>query len=258
MPHPLRRARLLLATTVIGAFLVATADGQTTAARVSGVVLDDVGGPVMGAVVTFENPTAVPSLFTTTTDDTGRFAIFGLRRGLWTVTVTATGFEKVELDLPVRVRGDTPPIKLTLRPAPAPGPRGALALVDVAQLQADLDRAEKLVAEDRIDEALALYEKSLAAVPALTTINRQIGDLYLRKRDRARALDAYQRLLDAAPEDPGARATVAALAYDLGLAAAATGEAEAAIRYLEQALAADPGEPRAAEARAALARLKNG
>jgi uncharacterized membrane-anchored protein len=50
---------------------------------------------------------------------------------------------------------------------------------------------------------------------------------------------------------------VASVALALGQEAEAAGDREAAIRYLEQAVAAAPDGPGAAEARAALARLKH-
>lgn len=256
MRQPLRRARLTASAVVIGGLLAAPVQAQFSLGRVTGVVRDDVGVPIRGAIVTAENPSAAPSSFTTTTDEKGEFALLGMSRGLWTFTVKAPGFEPTEFSLGVRPRTTIPPARIFLKPSRAPAPRSPLAAVDVEALQATLDAAEAAADEGRIDEALGLYREALKRAPTLTTIHRQIGDLCARQGDRPRAVDAYQQLLDADPDDAAARAAVGRLAYDLGLEGAAEGDAAAAVRYLELALAADPTSPRAEQALAVLARIK--
>jgi len=258
----LRRARGVERTLVVTAAIVAaTALGapvraQISVGRVAGKVVDETGVPIATATVRAESATASPGSLTGTTDDKGQFAILGFRRGLWTITITAPGFEPQEIRLPVRGRLDARSMTVTLRRGRMPGARSRLGGVDVEALQAALGEAEGLAADGRIDEALAIYERLAHSVPALTAIDREIGDLYIRKKDRARALGAYQRLLDAEPDDEAAGGTVSALALELGLEAEAAGDREAAIRYLEQSLAAEPEGPRAAETRAALARVR--
>jgi tetratricopeptide (TPR) repeat protein len=245
---------------LVAAGLVALLAGpvlaQPTPGRITGTVKDETGAPIAGAVVTADNPQTAPSHLTATSDAKGRFALLGLRRGLWTFVVSAAGFEPAELNVPVPSRGRLPALQIMLRATPAPGPRGALAAVDVEALQAELDIAESLVARGRIDEAIARYTELLEKVPALTEIDRTLGDLYDRQGEKARACDAYQRLVDARPGDADARGRLAALAYDVGLAAAGEGDAVTAIKYLERALAADATSPRADDARRELARLR--
>lgn len=240
------------------AFIVAAAPVQAQGElnRVSGVVKDDTGMPLKGAIVTAHNPDAVPTNFTTTTDEKGRFAMLGLRRGVWTITARAPGYEPDEITGPVQRGRPTPALEFVLRKTPTPGPRGALAGVDVSKLQADLKAAESAAASGKVDGALALYEKALAQVPALSEINGQIGDLYSRKHEPEKALAAYQKLLAAQPEDAKAKASVGEIALALGMAALERHDTAAAAKYLEQSIAADPSAARAADARAALERLK--
>jgi len=256
MRQSLRRATLTASAIAMFGLFAAPVQAQFNLGRVTGVVHDEVGGPIRGAIVTADNPSTAPSSFTTTTDEKGQFALLGMSRGLWTFAVKASGYEPAEFNLGVRPRTTIPPFRILLRATRTPGPRTALAAVDVEALQATLNAAETAVDEGRIDEALALYRKALESAPALTAINRQIGDLCVRNGDRPHAVEAYQQRLDAEPDDAEARAAVARLAYDLGLESAAGGDTEAAVRYLEQALAADPASPRAEEARAVLARIK--
>lgn len=232
----------------------ARAQGELT--RVSGVVKDDTGVPVRGAVVTAHNPASAPATYTTTTDNKGQFAILGLRRGVWTIAARAPGYEPDEISGPIQRGRPIPPIEFMLRKSPTPGPRGALAGVDVSKVQVDLTAAEAAAAAGKVDEALALYQKTLAAVPALTEINAAIGELYARKHEPGRALAAYQTLLAVQPGDEKAKASVSEIAFALGMAALEQHDTAAAVKYLEQSIAADPNSARAADARAALERLK--
>jgi len=235
---------LTIAATGVAAVLISSAPARAQAGvgRIAGRVTDESGAPIAEATVRAESPTASPGTLTSTTNERGEFAILGLRRGRWTITVTADGFEPTEMSLQVRSR--------------TRGTASRLSAVNVEALEAALGEADALVADDRIAEALALYGKLVEAVPALTSIHREMGDLYLRQKDRARALAAYQRRLDAEPDDEETGAAVASLALALGLEAEGAGDRDLAVRYLEQALAAAPDAPEAADARAALARLK--
>jgi len=249
---------LTIAATGVAAVLISSAPARAQAGvgRIAGRVTDESGAPIAEATVRAESPTASPGTLTSTTNERGEFAILGLRRGRWTITVTADGFEPTEMSLQVRSRMNVPSMRVALRRSRTRGTASRLSAVNVEALEAALGEADALVADDRIAEALALYGKLVEAVPALTSIHREMGDLYLRQKDRARALAAYQRRLDAEPDDEETGAAVAALALALGLEAEGAGDRDLAVRYLEQALAAAPDAPEAADARAALARLK--
>jgi hypothetical protein len=194
----------LLAAAAFAAPAAAAAQSMT---RLSGVVRDDTGLPIKGAVVTARNPDGAPALLTATTDDKGRFAILGLRRGVWVFTASAPGYESHEMSGPIQPR-QQPVVDFELRKRPEAGPRGALTSVDVEQLQESLRSAESLEAAGKLDDALVIYEKVLAEVPALTAVNGEIGDLYLRKKEPEKALAAYEKWLAAVPGSAGAKAGV--------------------------------------------------
>jgi len=188
----------------------APARAQGTVTRLMGIVRDDAGAPVKGAVVTARNPDTAPALLTATTDEKGRFAILGLRRGVWVFTASAPGYESHEISGPIQPRQQVPTIEFELRKKPEAGPRGALASVDVEKLQESLRSAESLETAGKLDEALAIYGKALAQVPALTAVNGEIGDIYLKKKEPEKALAAYEKWLAAVPASDGAKAGVAA------------------------------------------------
>jgi uncharacterized GH25 family protein len=54
-------------------------------------VKDDRGVPIKGATIIAENPDASPASFTVSSDEKGRFAIIGLRSGLWSFRAGAPG-----------------------------------------------------------------------------------------------------------------------------------------------------------------------
>lgn len=256
----MRRARvgalpiIVLAVIALAAAAVPVPAQQLS--RLTGVVKDDTGVPIKGAVVTAHNPETAPTTFTTTTDEKGRFAMLGLRRGVWTLTASAPGYESHEISGPIQPRQPLPVIEFELRRTPTPGPRGALASVDVSKLQEDLRAAEALAAAGKLDEALTVYQKTLAQVPALTAVHGAIGDVYLKKREPEKALAAYQQMLATTPTSEKAHAAVCDVSYALGMAALDRHDTPAASKYLEQSIAADPSSARAAEARAALERFR--
>jgi tetratricopeptide (TPR) repeat protein len=181
--------------------------------RVMGNVRDVDGNPIKGATITAENPDAAPAVLTTTSDAKGRFGMMGLRRGTWTFTVRAPGFETVSGRAPIQTLGANPPMTFTLPRTPDPAST-ALGGVDVAALQKKLNAALGLVNAQLYDDAIAAYEGIVRDAPALTSIHLQLGWLHAQKKDYARAAAAYERVISAAPESieaARARALAAAL-----------------------------------------------
>jgi len=215
MRHRLYGVRAAFAALVIAAMAGAAA-AQT--GRVIGVVRDESGQPIKGATVLAENPDAFPKNFTASTDNKGRFAMIGLRSGLWTLFAQAPGFEAEAGRLQVRAGGGGPTVTFTLKkePAPAPSALGGLAAKD---LQADLEAADQLYNSKRWDDAIQKYQAILTKAPAISVINLQIGQAYrnkagdLKTRDpRAdakpvydQAIGAYQALLKTDPNNDRAR-----------------------------------------------------
>src|SRR5688500_4981104 len=73
--------------------LVAVANGQGTASRVTGTVLDEKGSVVPGAVVTLINE-ATQSSLTTETGSSGNYVFDSIQVGKYTVSVEKQGFKK--------------------------------------------------------------------------------------------------------------------------------------------------------------------
>ena len=105
--------------------------------RVTGVVKDDRGEPIKGATIIAENLDASPRSFTASSDESGRFAMIGLRSGLWSFRAGAPGYSTDGGEVNVRTMpGVTPPLNFTLQKMIVPP--SALGSVAPKDLQAAL------------------------------------------------------------------------------------------------------------------------
>ena len=226
----MRRLRLINVVVATVA-LLGVAVPVSAQARVGGVVKDVEGRPIRGATVKALNTSVTPGQFTATTDDKGRFAMIGLRSGVWRFVAEAPGFQAQEGNAPVRqLSSGNPPLSFTLRRAVIGPP--ALA----KDVQNDLDAANALRDSGRFDQAVAAYQAVKAKNPALTMINMVIGATYRRKAARegdgaakqasyTQAIAAYGEVLKS---DPGNEHATA----ELSLTHMATGDYDAAEKLL--------------------------
>lgn len=193
------RVRLLLA--MIGVLgVAASATGQT--ARAIGTVRDTDGKPIKGATIRATNPDAHPREVVSASDDKGRWAVIGLRIGMYEFTVEAPGFLPVKASTTVRTAA-SPPLQFTLARDPGPIP-GALP----GNIQAQLAAANMLRDQGRLDQAITAYHEIRVKNPKLTYVNLVLGDMYraraageadpaLRRAMLDRAIESYNELLKA-------------------------------------------------------------
>ena len=229
-------------------------DAAAQSGRVTGMVKDEQGDPIRGATIIAENLDASPSSFTASTDDKGRFAIIGLRSGLWTFRSGAPGYTTEGGDVNVRtLPGVTPPLTFRLQKvAVPPSALGSLAPKD---LQALLASADSLYNNQQWDEAVEAYKQILERSPSLSVINLQIAAAYRNKRAFDDAIKAYNELLKIDPSSDKAKVGIA-------MASLEKGDLDMAERTLEVAAQApgatrevfyDLGEVKLARAQAAQA-----
>jgi len=236
----------LVAATVWLAWPAASAGAQFPVGRIVGTVRDIAGRPIEGASVHAVNPAGIPSEFSTESDKKGAWSILGPRSGRWTVSAEAEGFESAAVAIPVNVFQRGEPVDFVLVAVPA---RTPLEGVDTKQLQADLGRADTLMAEERWDEAVAAYREILARVPLLDTVNLAIGRALRTKKDYAGAEAAYRALLKRDAKNQKALLGV-------GRTQRERGDQAAAIATLEQVVAIDGATDEAAAARELLAAMR--
>jgi tetratricopeptide (TPR) repeat protein len=192
------------------AFVLLVAATASAQGRVTGTVKDPDGHTVKGATITAENPNLPP--VTVASDAKGRYSFLGLRAGTWTFKAHAPGFFPATRQSTTRTLGTNAAIDFELQPLTDLGPPGPTASLNTNALQQQLAAAAQLEQAGKLDEAIAAYRDILSKVPALTSVNMQLGVLFERKHDNASAIAAYEAALKADPANAKARAALDRLA----------------------------------------------
>jgi tetratricopeptide (TPR) repeat protein len=166
-----------LRSVAVAAFAVlsfaAPAAAQT--GRATGIVRDQGGKPIRGAIVRADNPAAYPPKVTSSSDDRGRWAMIGLASGEWRFTVEAPGY--VAQSASAVVRSATPPgLSFVLPRDPGPIP-GALE----KNIQQQVADANALRDQGRLDQAISSYQEIRTKNQKLTGVNFLLADAYRRK-----------------------------------------------------------------------------
>ena len=187
------RLRSLASVVMLACGLVSAplAGAQSAQGRVSGIVYDENTRPIKAATIAAENADTGQS-FTATTDEKGRFTFIGLRPGTWQFTSAAPGYFAERGSMPIRAGSPNAPIAFTLKKTGAPN-GGVLGNVQAKDLQNELANADQLFSQRKYDEAIAAYRAIMEKVPALGTINLQIGNAFMGKKDYDAAIAAYRR-----------------------------------------------------------------
>jgi hypothetical protein len=250
---PAMRSFCVIAAACIVAGLSSPAAAQT--GRATGSVTDTAGKAIKGVTIQATNPEAYPSRVTATSDDKGRFGMIGMRAGIWRFAAEAPGYLTTEVSIPIRSATAGPPLRFVLQRSPEPIP-GALS----KDIDVQLTSAAALRTQGRYDQALAMYQEIQTKNTKLTTLNLVIGDLYREKAQREtetaarqslyeRAIAAYSDLLKSDAENDRAR-------IEYALTSQLAGHRDAAVKALQDVVAASPGSLAAEEATAHLERLK--
>ena len=213
------------------------AQGTTTAL---GFVLDADGRPVPDVQVLLEYKGHQPQRYRTKTDKTGRFVHVNVWSGPYDITLKKEGLGEVTVkDYPLRDVGDTekPP---TFRLAPkkaeapaAPADPAAAAAATAGALAGDMKRGADAFAAGRLDEAAAIFEGVAAQAPDLAQVHHNLGLVYRKKGDAARAEAEFRKAVELNPELADSHAALSVLL-------AAGGKTDAALAEAKQAASQAP------------------
>src|SRR6188768_152084 len=99
----MRMSKLLVTAAALVLCSIGVASAQTT--RIAGVVRDETGGPIRGAIVRGEMTGGGSFTLTTASDDRGRFIFVVSRSGDWALTFEAPGFQPTTIPASVRLGG---------------------------------------------------------------------------------------------------------------------------------------------------------
>jgi tetratricopeptide (TPR) repeat protein len=274
-----------LALAVFFTLCVVVSPSMAQSGIMTGIVYDDRGEPIRGATMRAENPAAYPRTLTTTSDQKGRISLVGLRSGQWHFTVEYPGYQPSTFTMPVSAASSSrPPRPVVIRMERIASLilAGPLAGVDVKLLRADLAAADDAYTKGDLDLAITGYNAALAKAPAMSSIGLQIGNAYLRKKDDAKAIEAFETVLKADPTNgtalyelgeirrregkfdaardlyqkaATADPTWAKPVLQLGIMASNQGQTEAAVAQLKKVLDVDPKSAEAAEAEILLKKI---
>lgn len=229
---------------VVGSAAVLTAQENLGRGRITGIVQDERGNPVGGALVTVQIVGGSAKL-DGTSDAKGRFAITGLGTGQWRIAATKAGYGDVSLEIEVKQLRANPPFTLTMK-----------KLSDASALQTDkasselFDKGSQFFKDEKYDESIRVFEELLAKYPDMHQAHLNIAAGYLKKGDAEKARSEYQLVLDKMLQAPGSTkkdpaTSVRALA-GLGEVALRGNDFETAQKYFRQALEVSPEDETAA------------
>jgi len=192
---------LLVAVTVV---LVGPPTYAQNTARIFGIVTDDQGAPVEGAVVTIEFTGDLDLLYEATTNDQGEYRQMGLARGPYDVTFTtgdavtrrnlvlSVGME-FELDVQFLAEGEVD--------------RAGLSPEDLARLElaeatdaAFLNGLEASRAGN-LEEAIDLFNEAIAGLPECYDCYRNLGIVEIQRENYEAAETALTQATTIAPDD---------------------------------------------------------
>jgi Flp pilus assembly protein TadD len=211
----MKRSTAAAVATAIGLILLAAppvrAQGTITAV---GVVVDAEGNPVPDVQVLLDYKGHIVQKYKTKTDKKGLFTHVNVYQGAYRMTLKKDGVGEVsfntnlqELDkldkppvfkfVPRVAAAAPPPPGSGLAPAPAAAP--AAPPVDMGQLTNEINKGIALSKSGDTDGAIATYEAILAKTPEIPLVHFNLGTLYKKKGDAARAQAEMTKAIDLDP-----------------------------------------------------------
>jgi TolA-binding protein len=199
---------------------------QMGTGRVAGTVEDTQGNPIKGTLVVAEMGETDFTL-DATSDDRGRWAMIGFRKGEYSFTFTAKGFVPQQYTMSVKGLGKNPSLDMVMEPVTvgnvfAAGPASQLLSEGVA-----------LYEQKDYQAAIAKFEEILQEVPDLYQVRQNIGNCYLDMGDFDLALAQYQIILEEEPTHIGALVRA-------GDVMVRKGDLEQAVAYFEKSIEQAP------------------
>jgi len=177
---------LALSLTVLLPF----AQEQTGKGRISGIVVDENGQPVEGALILAES-LKTKTKFQGISDKSGHFAVAGMGTGYWRITASKKGYASSSVDMNVRQLTRNPLITFTLKKMTS----FAALMADEESFQV-FDKGNLLIEEGKYDEALGIFEEFRNKYPEIYQVHLNTGTIYLKKGDLDKAEAEFRLVLD--------------------------------------------------------------
>lgn len=238
------RIAILLTLCLAGAGFTVTLQEDFGRGRIHGVVVDEEGAPVEGALVVAESRGGGTKLEGRSGDD-GRFAIAGLGTGAWRITASKSGYVDSEVVMSVKQLKTNPPITFTLNKI-----KGAAAVSSDKELAALFEKGDALLSQGRYEEAQNVFQEFAAKYPEVYQVHLNIGTCSLRTGELDKAQAEFELVLDkvlAAHGDYKKDPAAAQKAFSgLGEVALKRDDLEGGQKYFRRALELSPQDEVAA------------
>ncbi|HUM34232.1 MAG TPA: tetratricopeptide repeat protein [Candidatus Saccharicenans sp.] len=160
-------------------------------ARIKGIVTDKLGNPLSDVQVKLYHVES-DSGFETRTNKDGQWQANMIKGGTWYIDFSKTGYETKKISLQVTEGMKKPPVVET-KLAKLEG------LVVTDDVLSELDKANKLFNEGKIDEAINAYNAILEKNAEAYVINYSLGNCYFIKEDYNRAIEFYKKVYEKNP-----------------------------------------------------------
>jgi len=189
---------LLLAFVTLCCAQAVLAQQWSGTGRVSGVITDPDGAPVVGAVVTYrvaDDPEAGPAPFVT--DEKGEYRFAGLKSGNWVITVEAEGF----LPIPPQKTFVYATMNDALRIQLERVPEEVLRARKRAETTKVLLKGDQLRTEGKLEEAREAYTRALADLEESEQplVHAALADILLHEGQTEAARQHLARALEIEP-----------------------------------------------------------
>lgn len=189
----------------IVAFVIAlgayTVPAAAQSGQLKGKVVDGQNKPVEGAKILME-ATDTARKFETKTDKRGDYVQIGLPPGPYKVTATKDDLGQM---FTVRVGLDQKEVNFVLKPG---GDAGAMGAEEVKKAAARVENIKKTFAEGatltnegKYDEAIAKFNAVIVELPKCFDCYNNLGTIYARKQDWAKAEEAFKKTLELNPDN---------------------------------------------------------
>ena len=160
--------------------------------RVSGLIKDEAGQPIMDVVVHLLH-TKSNSSFDTKTDSKGLWEGNWIRGGLWYIDFKKEGYLPKNISVTINESTPNPDIETVMKKV-----KGTVIPKEVMD---KLDKANLLYDQKKYEEALAEFSKILVDFPEVYLININIGNTYYDMGKYDKAIASYQKVLDKEPNN---------------------------------------------------------
>lgn len=199
---------LVAALLCLAATLMAGEDWRGNG-RLSGTIVDKgTGKPVANAKIALrKGGSGGPDV---TSDSNGKWAVLGLSSGGWNMDVSAAGYVTRQISLGITENQRVPPMKIELEPQAAAAQPAAEAAPAVEQVKIGGQVVSKEIADaveagnaalgaKNYKEAVANYEKSVAAMPGFMPLKFALARAYYGANDLPKATAAMEDVYKSEP-----------------------------------------------------------